>query len=608
MFSLWFSVALAGPSTLIVGVTDVQDAAGLLAPHASGEVDCYDAARVCWFDSADPERANKALSASPRVRYVERDAPMDLVPTVAPSRERRSALPSDASGTADCSDQWELDAIGMSTVWASVTGEDAPVVAIADGGFLQSHEEITGKVSGQWDYGNGDSYAELEQDVGVPAHGTFIGAMIGAYGDNGVGRAGIAPDVQLNLLKIADSYGSFYWSYAISALADIGEGDLGIRVVNYSIASSSDNSGFRDAVEALADADILMAAAAANCTSAHCWDADNDSYPLYPANYSFDHVITVAGSTVDDELNPYSHYGADSVDIAAPGVDLCSAGVLADDDYYTSSGTSYATPIVAAAAALLWERHIDLTATDVGRMLRASADEVGGLEEVTQSGRLDVAGALRTAVPRMSEPSDLTVDVSDAFTLVLRNVGYEGTAHVLWLHDNAVRVEGASDGFTAENFAAGDRVELPDKGEWLATVGGTLVTGAVDEHQTLTLELDVLGREVGTHDTTVRVAMSSVGADYLNAPYDEGSSDKSGFLAYSVEVEVLEADTGPAQTDTDPPDTESGDTDSEAVSDTDTEGSSEQDDPEEKKDCGCAAGGLSGVWLGLLPLWLRRRR
>jgi len=63
----------------------------------------------------------------------------------------------------------------------------------------------------------------------------------------------------------------------------------------------------------------------------------------------------VASTDRFDRWNPWSHYGRRSVDLSAPGVDLCSLGIADDTATAVAGGTSYATPLVAAAAALVWE-------------------------------------------------------------------------------------------------------------------------------------------------------------------------------------------------------------------------------------------------------------
>ena len=239
---------------------------------------CFKRARFCVVEAPGLSEENlRSLRALPGVRYLEADRPMDLAPR---------AEPPNAIGTKDCPDPWELDAIRATEAWAVVDGSDAPVIAVQDTGFLTSHVELDGRISGQFDYGNWDTNPEVEWASTVPDHGTFIAGMLVADPDNGLGRAGVAPYAKLNLQKIADNSGALYYSYAASAMADLADGDLGVRVLNYSIGSSSYTQSFYDAVAALEDVGILLVAAAGNCASAHCSDADNDANPMYPASFS----------------------------------------------------------------------------------------------------------------------------------------------------------------------------------------------------------------------------------------------------------------------------------------------------------------------------------
>ncbi len=606
------SVAFAGDFTAMVGFSSLEDVPAIEAlaeAHGGRTERCFSRARFCVLEFP-PGTALPldGLAGLPGVRYAEADA--RIVPT------GQQGQPADAAGTADCTDMWELEALGAADAWDVVTGSEAPVVAIADAGFLSTHEELLGTISGQYDYGNGDSTAEVEWDVSVPGHGTFIATLIAGVGDNGVGRTGLLPDGQVNLLKIADSYGYLYFSYAASALADIAEGDLGIGAVNYSIASSTYTDSFKDAVDSLADVGIVMVAAAGNCGSANCSDADNDAYPLYPASFSSAHVITVAGSTRDGGYNTYSHYGSSSVDLAAPGVDLCSAGVDSTSDYYTAAGTSYATPLVAAAAALLMEAHPELTTTEVARVLRASViKHEEWAERVRAGGSLSLSQALDTAVPRLSEPLDVEVDGRPELALTLSDVGAEGEGYLLLGHGEGIVIEDAED-WVITPYSAGDVLELPDAGSVTMTGTGTLLTGALAAHSQQALSLTLAGKVKGAWPVTVRLVVSSAGADYLNAPYDEGSSDETGFLAYGLSATVTaiaedketpEDTAAPADTASPAEDTASSEEDTGAPADT-----AASEEPPEVSGCGCASDSRSrGSWLGglwvLALVGLRRR-
>lgn len=594
------TLALAGPNTAMIGVEQSQDIDNITtaAVAQGGTVRaCYQRARFCVVDFPSPPPL-RALAALPGVRYAEADR------LIEPGQQALA----DVSGTADCPDLWDLAAIRIGDAWG--LSLDGPVIAVADGGFLQTHEEISGQITGQFDYGNSDPVADLEWDVSVPDHGTFIATIIAGKADNGAGRAGVIPGGRLNLLKIADSSGAMYFSYAASALADVADGDLGIGVVNYSIGSTSFTASFQDAVASLADVGVVLVAAAGNCTYANCADADNDAIPMYPASFDFEHVIAVAGSTQDGGYNPYSHYGASSVDLAAPGVDLCSAGVYADDNYYTASGTSYATPLVAGAAGLLMGAHPDLSTTEVGRVLRASAAKNSDWTGMTRSGGvLDVAAALQTAVPRLDAPADVRVDTTATLELSLENPGALGTGYIVLTHPPGFTVTDAGD-WSVTTFVSGDTLNLPDAGTLTATTSGTLLINTLNAHESTTLSLQLSGAELGSWPTTARLVAASTGADYLNAPYDEGTLDATGFLAwnFTVEVTAVAAHDSEPPPESDPITEDSEPIDTATFDDNDTQS---KDDPTEPAGCGChtlpSSGGLLGG-LMMASVLIRRSR
>ena len=611
--SLLLAPAHAGPNTAMVGVSDPDDLDALreAVQAAGGQLQaCYRRARFCIVALPAPPAPAllQTWAALPGVRYAEADRLMDLLP--------QQGTPPDAAGTTDCPDLWERAAISADGGWDAAA--DAPVVAVADGGFRQTHHEIQGQISGQFDYGNVDPVAELEWDVGVPAHGTFIAAIIAGNGSNGEGRAGIIPGGSLNLLKIADSSGAFYFSYAAAALADVADGDLGIGAVNYSLASSSYTDAFRDAVASLETVGVVLVAAAGNCGYAHCSDANNDAYPQYPASFTFEHVITVAGSTQGGGVNSYSHYGATSVDLAAPGVDLCSADVDSDTDYATASGTSYAAPLVAGAAGLLMGAHPDLTPTEVARVLRASASPQAAWRGKTRSGGiLNIEGALLTAVPRLSIPlSPDPIDGLGTLDLVVESPGAAGTGSLLLAHGAGLSVEAVdADGWRITPYAPGDTLSLPDAGTVTMTGTGSLLTGPLEAHRTLTLRLTLAGHAVGTWPASVRLSAASLGADYLNTPYDAGSSDETGFLALPLSLQVVGVVDTPEDTSA-PEDTaaDSGDGGDSPARDTDEDDTPDlHPDEAEPSGCACTASprpSLGGAWglLAALLLTAHRRR
>ncbi len=247
---------------------------------------------------------------------------------------RAFALPNDPS----FSRQWGLSNTGQ-TGGIRDADIDAPegwdtrretlagqVIAILDTGIAQSHEDLaanlwtgTGGMHG-YDAINGDS--DPEDDNG---HGTHVAGIIGAAGNNGIGVSGVAWKTSLMAVKMLDSEGSGNTAQELAAynwvLQKKNEG-VNIIAVNASYGSKGSSSAAKNAIAALGDRGILFVAAAGNYDGEN--SRDNDTNPQYPASYSLPNILSVAATDDDDQLASFSHYGASSVHLAAPGTDIFS--------------------------------------------------------------------------------------------------------------------------------------------------------------------------------------------------------------------------------------------------------------------------------------------
>ncbi len=542
---IWWSLALAG--TWLVGV---QEGERDLDADGDGRVDgteatlrCYASSRVCVVQG---EVDAGALTRRTGVRYVEADRAMQrpqgftLTPCPAPSA-------ADEVG-------YELDRIGVTGgasggAWAEGRGAGL-VMAVQDAGFRTSHVELNGRILGGWDYGDDDSRPEVSP-AGVPEHGTFVAGVMVANED-GSGRVGVAPEAELFVQKIADGTGALYFSYAVAAMDDLLVAAPGVRVVDYSIASTDPPRAFEDAVAALGAADVLLVTAAANCSYPSCWNADNDANPVFPANYSLtmDHVLAVSSQRPDGSLDPYSHYGASSVALAAPGADICSLGVSSDQAFLRASGTSYAAPVVAAVAGLARHAFPRLDAGQTEVLLCATSDPDPLVLGQVRCGAANADRALHAAWP----------DVEDAsWPLLVAGATAELSLDV-------------------DNLAGGEEVTISVSG---STVTGGAVGALVADGST-TLTVPVLASAAGP--ATVEVTVS--GCCFTDT------------VAYEVTVVEEASDTGPA--DTGPTDTggadPTGDTGGEPVP-TATE------PPEDQGGCGCVVAAPEAPWS-----FLSRRR
>ena len=121
--------------------------------------------------------------------------------------------------------------------------------------------------------------------------------------------------------------------------------------------------------------------------------ANNDTTPAYPANFQAPNVISVAANDNPDALAYFSNYGATTVHLAAPGVNVLST--WPGGTYEIESGTSMATPHVSGAALLVLSA-CPMNTASLKQTLLANVFPVAQLSGLTiTGGRLSVDNAIR---------------------------------------------------------------------------------------------------------------------------------------------------------------------------------------------------------------------
>ncbi|MHC4406638.1 MAG: S8 family peptidase [Planctomycetota bacterium] len=384
---------------------------GLLGPEAVGgteigaELPLVPGLRkVQLQEGVSVDVALAAYRSNPQVLYAEPDYEIRLA--VTPDDIHFDLLwglhnTGQTDGTADA----DVDA---PEAWDTSVGSGQTVVAVIDTGVDYNHPDLaanmwqnTAELNGQPNHdddGNGyvdDVYGyDFANNDGDPwddhNHGTHVAGTIGAVGNNGVGVAGVNWNAQIMALKFLDAGGRGGGSDAIEALNYAVAN--GATISNNSWGGGPYSQALHDAIAAARDAGHIFVAAAGNGN----WvgiGQDNDARPFYPASYDLDNVVAVAATDHDDQLAVFSNYGATSVELAAPGVDIVST--TPDNHYSSGSGTSMATPHVTGAVALLRDLHPDWPYRQVIDTVLQAVDPVDALQGKTVTGgRLNVAAAL----------------------------------------------------------------------------------------------------------------------------------------------------------------------------------------------------------------------
>ncbi len=260
------------------------------------------------------------------------------------------------------------------------------------------------------------------------SHGTHTAGILGAVGNNRLGVTGVLWQAQIAPLKFLDNFGDGTDAGSILAITYAVQHHLPIS--NNSWGGGDFSQAVQDTLTAARNAGHLFVAAAGN------YAMNTDLNPFYPADYPLNNIVSVAATDNQDHLASFSDYGATSVHLAAPGVNVYST--VPGDLYAYKSGTSMSTPYVTGVAALIEALRPNWTFTQVINRLLATVDPVPGLVGKTLTGgRLDAARAVAVGATHfgVSAPAQVTAGMSFAVTVRALDPtnavdpSYRGTVH-----------------------------------------------------------------------------------------------------------------------------------------------------------------------------------
>jgi thermitase len=251
--------------------------------------------------------------------------------------------------------------------WAWTTGSEDVIIAVIDSGVAGDHEDLLGKVIPGYNFV--DDKVDAYDDHG---HGTFTASIIAANTNNGVGIAGVCWQARIMPLKTMEASG--YGSYSNIAAGIRWAAEHGAHVINLSVGGSNPSFILEDACKYAYEQGLVIVCSAGNYSPA----------VHYPAAYD-DYCFAVAATGAEDQHAPFSNTGPE-VDVAAPGYFVWGArfSPITPDNlssYSWDSGTSFACPYAAGAAALLISYKPYLTNAQIMSLIRYTADDVNQDED-----------------------------------------------------------------------------------------------------------------------------------------------------------------------------------------------------------------------------------
>ena len=275
---------------------------------------------------------------------------------------------------------------------AGLTGKGVKI-AVIDSGLTLSHGDL--------DYNKYilDGY-DYENDVSMPVdslidnngHGTAVTGILAAVTDNELGIAGLFSELEIIPLKVnpvspakdTDGASSKIIAKAITDAVDLYNAD----VITTSL-DVKDTEELANAVKYANSKNVIITGASGNGGSA---DSLEDDY-IYPASY--DEVISVGAVNASNKIHVSSQKN-DKVFVVAPGENIAVLDLSRGGRCKIASGTSYASPIVAAMAVAAKEYNKNITPDEFKELLINSSTDAGenGFDNVYGYGIVNFAAFL----------------------------------------------------------------------------------------------------------------------------------------------------------------------------------------------------------------------
>lgn len=295
-----------------------------------------------------------------------------------------------------------LEALNVPEAWEASQGKGV-LIAVLDSGVNYNHpalvrnvrtneKEIPGNgidddTNGHiddyvgYDFANNDPYPFDDDGHGSHVAGLAVSSVFG-----------VAKNAQLLPIKTLGPRGGDIGSISASVRYAV---DRGANILNMSFGSyGGAHPDFIRAINYAESKNVLVVAAAGNGHPFFGTGLNNDVSPNFPASFPHENIISVAATAKGHTLAPYSNYGVNSTDIAAPGgmepddlIRSCYRDNPVRQNYIGYSGTSMATPLVSGIAALVWSLRPELSPTELRELLMQAGDVKPELEKLVQSSR-----------------------------------------------------------------------------------------------------------------------------------------------------------------------------------------------------------------------------
>jgi hypothetical protein len=396
-------------------------------------------------------RSHRGVRAAQFNHYVQDRATLPNDPSIATQWHHVDASDNDI----DSDLAWDITTGGT-----TANGDDIVVCIIEGGGSNYNHVDL---IANHWtnpnevdnngvdDDGNGfvDDFngwnpTNNTDNISAGGHGTAVSGMIGAKGNNNNGGSGVNWDVKLMQVMIgslneSNVIAAYNYPYTQRNLYNITAGANGAFVIATNASWGIDNANPANYPVWCAYYDDLGQVGILNCGATANNNVNIDVVGDMPTGCSSDYMVAVTATNSSD-VRTFSGYGATTIDLGAPGESVYLPS--GSTGYSSTSGTSFASPCVAGAIAMVYSSPCpDLAATalvnpqlaadQVRSYILNGVDPVANLTgECVTGGRLNVRNAIDLALSNCGplppcNPIDLTLTAECAYNSQTSSV--EGT-------------------------------------------------------------------------------------------------------------------------------------------------------------------------------------
>ncbi len=306
---------------------------------------------------------------------------------------------------------WGVGGANAQVAWQNGATGAGVLVGVVDDGIHPNHPELRGRISPD----SVDIVSGRDALVTDQSHGSELSALIaGNYNDSQT--VGVAFDATILAIRADNASGSFNGVDLANAVDYARE--HGVDVINLSLGSASPTSAvFREAIQRATAAGIIIVVSAGN-------DGDDGATePNYPGflatdpNVSNGLIMIAGGLNPDGSVNGVSNPPGSAAEwyLTAPGWQIIvpdfgpagpvpgfqTCGLGPNGDLCRIQGTSYASPHVTGAVALVMDAFPGMTPAEVVELLFVTADDTGapGIDAVNGRGRLNIGRAFQPVGP-----------------------------------------------------------------------------------------------------------------------------------------------------------------------------------------------------------------